>query len=441
MLATGTAVAQLTAFIAIPFISRSVAPDQYGQFTLWLTIVTVLSALASWRYEQAIVATVDDGEAKGLWRLCLAAATVSGAAAAACLLILYAVDGSLLMAMGWSAVLLPAGVTLSGMIFAYQESNNRESRYAIMAKSRALMGISTALFQVIGATLLGVGWALAAGFVLGTGLAVVYQAKHQEHDTRAEPIPRLTVLRRYRHFPLKLGPAQAMRSLSGALPVIVITIAGGVSAAAFYGISVRLVAAPATLIAGAMGSVYYQRAAAAHWRGGGLERLFRKTLLVSGTLGLTLVFGGWAVGPLLSTGFLGAEWSATAPYVQVGAAITGMTLAVGAVEKSSLIAGWLGSILLRQGLRLFAYLALLTATSVADLTPLIALRAMLAIEVGLFLVDVTVEFLATRSADRPPAAAIRAEGVATSSSSLLPMRAKAEGTAGRSGRPSGVNDP
>ena len=68
-LASGTAVSQLITIVAIPLISRLFDPDEFGVAALFLSIVTLLSVVATLRFEKAIVLPKSDDTAVNLFML------------------------------------------------------------------------------------------------------------------------------------------------------------------------------------------------------------------------------------------------------------------------------------------------------------------------------------------------------------------------------------
>ena len=68
-LMTGTALAQALAVLASPVLTRLYRPEDFGILALFMSIVGILSVVACWRYETAIVLTEKDEDATNLLAL------------------------------------------------------------------------------------------------------------------------------------------------------------------------------------------------------------------------------------------------------------------------------------------------------------------------------------------------------------------------------------
>lgn len=64
-------IAQLIAIAVYPIVTRIYSPEDFGEFTLFLSISSVLSILATGRYEPAIILPKKDEFGKSLFQLCL----------------------------------------------------------------------------------------------------------------------------------------------------------------------------------------------------------------------------------------------------------------------------------------------------------------------------------------------------------------------------------
>jgi len=68
-LMTGTALAQALAVLVAPVLTRLYKPEDFGILALFISIVGILSVVACWRYDQAIVLAEKDKDAANLLAL------------------------------------------------------------------------------------------------------------------------------------------------------------------------------------------------------------------------------------------------------------------------------------------------------------------------------------------------------------------------------------
>ena len=71
IVAAGSIFAQLVGVILAPIISRLYGPDAFGEFSLFLSIVTILEVVVCLKYDMAIVLPQDDETAGKLFWLSL----------------------------------------------------------------------------------------------------------------------------------------------------------------------------------------------------------------------------------------------------------------------------------------------------------------------------------------------------------------------------------
>ena len=70
-LITGTTVAQIIPFLISPILTRLYKPEEFGNFTLYMSFVSVFGVIATLRYDLAVVQPQDDADAKSIIILCL----------------------------------------------------------------------------------------------------------------------------------------------------------------------------------------------------------------------------------------------------------------------------------------------------------------------------------------------------------------------------------
>ena len=72
MLMSGTALAQVLPLLATPFITRFYSPQTYGTYAIYISITSILTIIASGRYQLAIVLPKKNSNAIQLLYACIA---------------------------------------------------------------------------------------------------------------------------------------------------------------------------------------------------------------------------------------------------------------------------------------------------------------------------------------------------------------------------------
>jgi len=326
-LLAGGALAQLVPLLLGPFIARLFTPEAMGLFTQFATMAAALAVAASLRYEQALPLARDDGEARALLalsaRLLVLAVLVSVPLAWA------------LHAAGWLPLpaLLPLAVLTAGVLQVLTLWANRAQRFQALAASRVVQWGGGAALQLALGWLLWQGfaagrdgaWALALAPLLAQGLASLWLLRPAPQGgwRAALGTGRAAVreaARRHKDFALVNTPHAFLGTVQDALAVALLVAWSGEAAAGFWGLALRYLKAPATLVGSAVSQALYPRLAAADAVEG--RRLVRQVMALLGAVGLALMAVLLIAGPWLFERVFGAPWReagelarALAPYI------------------------------------------------------------------------------------------------------------------------------
>jgi O-antigen/teichoic acid export membrane protein len=320
LLAGGVA-AQALPLLLGPWLTRLYTPQQFGQYALFAALALNLSVVACARYDYALPMAVDDAEARDLMALCLR--------------VLLAVAGlSLLLAtvLGLAGALahwvwLPFAVAAGGAVQWLTMWSTRAQRFPALAASRVVQHGGSAVVQAAaGVAQLG-GAGLAAGPVLG-GLAALAWLRSPaplggwRALLRVDRAACAAVGRKHRAFPLFNLPHAFAGALSDTLTVALLVAWTGETSAGFWGLAMRYLKAPATLVGGAVSQALYPRLAAAP--PADALAAVRRVMGVLALLALPLVALLLLAGPPLFALAFGEPWReagelarALAPYIGV----------------------------------------------------------------------------------------------------------------------------
>ena len=318
-LMSGTVVAQLVVMALMPILSRRYSTTDFGILAAFTSIVALVSAIATLRYDMAVMLPKETREAAILKSTATwIAFFVGGATTVVCMLLAVPLAEAFNApsAAPWLALTGLAAFTLAE-IGALTYWLNRHSRYADMAKNRVLQSGSTALAQLGLSFLkpLGAG-GLILGTIVGQGLAII-GLRRRSKDLRDHPRPtmaeRRALLARYHRMPLWNAPTALIDAVR--LNGINLVIAGiSISALGQFSMAWRMVEIPAALIGSALAQVFFQRLAVVP-RGemvGVVLASVRRAALF-GVLPFTLVF---ILSPRLFPFVFGPGWEDAGIYAQ-----------------------------------------------------------------------------------------------------------------------------
>lgn len=323
-LMTGTTLAQAIPIAISPILTRMYSPEEFGRFALYMAVVMIFSVLVTGRYELAILLPRQDRDALHIAAL---AVTLSIAISALLLLIVlfFALPIAELLGDAGLAPWLYWGPVSTLLVGVYQSLNywsNRKAQYKRLAISRTIQSGSVSLAQ------LGIGYSssgpvgLVGGQIIGQVLAtsvlarVILREDHA-HIQALRPRRSLVLAKKYINFPKYLIVAHGFNTSSGQMPVLLLAALFNTSAAGLFTLTQRVMAAPMSLIANALGDVFRQEASQAFIHQGQCKTIYQKTfkrlLLIS--LAPFSVF--FFVAPDLFAWVFGEQWRVAGEYAQI----------------------------------------------------------------------------------------------------------------------------
>ncbi|CAH0139056.1 hypothetical protein SRABI70_00238 [Pseudomonas sp. Bi70] len=304
-LMTGTGLAQILPIALSPILTRLYTPQEFGVFALYGSICAILAVFVTGKYELAIVIPKHDGEA-----INIAAVTFLSSLFVSLVLlgIVQIWSAAIVQLLGHPEVkswlyLVPATTLILGCYYALNFWANRRSRYKSMAISRVVQsGASCAVQLAAGVSKFGL-LGLIFGQMLGQLLSTFFLAKSLPRDER-KLLRRISLKRmrcvaqRYIGYPKYMVPGQAMSVGATEMPLLLLTIFFGAGVAGFYSLAQRVMAAPLSLVANAIGDVYRQKAADQYASNGECLAIFlgslkRLVLLAFLPMLPVLLFGPW----------------------------------------------------------------------------------------------------------------------------------------------------
>ena len=305
-LMAGGALAQALPLLLGPLLTRLYAPSEFGLYHLFAAVAANLAVVACARYEHALPLAQDDAEARALIALCRR--------------ILLAMIGlSAVAAIAWALALgapwplwLPAAVGALGWLSLATLAALRAQRFAALAASRVLQhGGGAALQAAAGGAGAGAVGLIVAPIVAALAAAALLPARLR--GSRHLPRAALReVARRHRAFPLLNTPHAFMGALQDTVAVALIAAWQGPAAAGFWGLSLRYLKAPATLVGGAVSQALYPALASGGSDGGVAtaqgRASVRRVMRTLALLALPLVLALWAFAPAAFAWAFGEDW-------------------------------------------------------------------------------------------------------------------------------------
>lgn len=324
ILASGTVMAQALAVAAAPILTRLYDPATFGVLGVFVAMVALVSLVAAWRYDLAIVLPKDDEDAANIFALgCSLVAFMTLLTALIMALagdwIVRLLGGSEFAPIIWW---LPVAVFAGGLfnVFSYWATRRKYFKRLTMSRISSSGGVAgTQIF----AGLAGAGAAgLIGGNVAGLSLATVVlgaqiyreDRKLIYHTTNTNKLKGMAL--EHQKFPKYAVPQSMLNTVSQNLPVFLLTGIFDPAVAGLYWLTHRLLQIPSVVIGDAVARVFYQRSVEIYHKRGDLLPIFtRSTLgLVAISVIPTAVILPFA--PVLFEAIFGSAWHQAGVYAQ-----------------------------------------------------------------------------------------------------------------------------
>jgi O-antigen/teichoic acid export membrane protein/SAM-dependent methyltransferase len=323
-LMTGNGLSQLINIAGTLVLARLFAPDAFGSFALFVTLVSFLSVLGGGRYELAIMLPERDEEAANV--LFLAVLVLTGVAGVS-LVMVASFHTPVARLLGddrlnlwlWAA---PVALFINGLYQVQGVWFGRMKRFRRVAMARVLQSLGIVLGQL---GLLAVhpgGFALVGGWIIGQSIGSLFLLSQLFYSdgsflwqARNWAIIREAV-GKYRNFPIYKAPHSFVSNASSQLVIVILRMFADLNLIGLYSIATRAVYLPVALIATSMNDVFYEKAAT-ELKQGGLERFVTRILRIQLVLAAPLLVVFAFDAKLIFGFFLGPKWVAAGTFAAI----------------------------------------------------------------------------------------------------------------------------
>lgn len=265
-LLSGSTIAQIITFLAIPVLTRIYTPQDFGFFAIYFSIATIISTISTGRYELAIMLPKHKKDAlsiiKGTFRIVFIISILSF------VLIAVLKNSDTIFTKFIKPTyfyFLPLSVLFMGLIKVYTQWYSRQKEFKLIAVSGIVQSGSTSGLNIISGLYFYLqSTGLFIGHIIGQffQLIIFYFRFQKNEKAEFKEIKKADIkiqLKENKNFPYYSAPMGLLNSISVDILIYVLNIFYSTTMVGLYTNASKVVNYPLNLITQSFTSVFYQK--------------------------------------------------------------------------------------------------------------------------------------------------------------------------------------
>lgn len=343
-LTTGMTIAQGISIAASPILTRIYTPEDFGVFALYIAIVTIISIIATGRYELAIMLPKKDEDALNIMVLSIGISLFVSLLFFGIILIFHTEILGLLGNTELSSWLyfIPISVFLTSIYQSLRLWLNRKSKY----KEMSVVSVSQSAVTVGSNLSLGLGKFGNGGLIIGhmigqfvavlmTGKAVTKESKTLFKKVNKDRI--ILLAKRYGSHPKYLIYSYGLASVYTQAPMFFIGRVFDFATLGFYSLANKFINLPGNLIANSLGDIFTQKAAEEYNEEGRFDGLLLSTVKNTFFISVIPFSIFFFLAPNIFAFVFGSTWLIAGEYAQILTIGAFFAFVATPVDKAALI--------------------------------------------------------------------------------------------------------
>ncbi len=322
---SGTSLGQSFVLITAPIVTRLYSPADFGDLSIFISIVSIFGVVVCLRYQMAMLIPDDNDEAATVLLLCFASIAIVTLISVFLIIIfgnpfLTLINAPTLKSLLW---LVPLAVAIQGTNLALYFWNTRKRKFTRMSLSVFLNKSSYATTQVgLGFLLQPLKMFLIGAYPVGALVSAVFLIVSTLKEDLTLFVRNINIKRiiqvafRYRKFPQYDLWSVLLNTISWQLPSFMLSAYFSSTIVGYYSFGNRLIRVPMSLVGQAISQVFFQRASKSRIDGDlsdVVEDVFNRLVRI----GLIPILILTIIGRELFVVVFGPQWSEAGVYVQI----------------------------------------------------------------------------------------------------------------------------
>lgn len=256
---SGVVLSQVIAVIGSLILARLYSPEQFGQLSLFISIVSILSILATLRYENTLIILKQNSMIKYILSFLYLFALLF-IISIFFIFLLLGEDLRLYLKIDKFYIYIPITILIYAYFQISTNLNVRKKNFSTIAKSKILMAFIALSTQIL-FFYLDFELGLIYGYMLGyfIVLFLLYKNISNPFSLTIDKIKTTALLKKYSYFVKHALPADFINNLSTNITPILIAMWFDMKIAGLYFLGYRIVNLPLQLIGATVAKVYFQK--------------------------------------------------------------------------------------------------------------------------------------------------------------------------------------
>jgi O-antigen/teichoic acid export membrane protein len=281
---SGTAISQIISIAITPILTRNYTPEDFGFYTTFIAIYSLLCSFATGKFERVILLSKDIKDIIIVSSLCLLTSLVFSFT---CLFLFFIASlvfdfgkwGIEILLFKWLYI-IPAFLIIYAVNTVFLTFLNYEKNFKEISKSRVIKTFVSISVSVTCIYFLKDMGGLILGEILGLFISTIYlfpKLKFLFQFKKEISSHFYNFIIRYRNFPLYNIPTDLLNNSSSQVPVFFLSPIYGVNVTGQYSLMKRMLDAPVTLLSSSVLEVFRQKASEQFIKNGDCRNLLLKT--------------------------------------------------------------------------------------------------------------------------------------------------------------------
>lgn len=361
-LMTGTTIAQAMPIAISPILTRIYTPEDFGIFAIYMAVVSIISIIATGRYEMAIMLPKEEEDVTSIVKLTLLILSTITVILFLIVIIFNQTITNLIENKEISNWLyfLPISIFLVGLYQVYNYLLIREKNFKRLSTNKIIVSATNASTQLGYGIIISNGFGLLFGNIISYIISIYFIIKskvvNKYFNFKGNSIKK--VAKEYQNFPKYDVPSVLVNVVANQLPILALGKYFGLGVVGLYSLMYKVLMMPISLLSSTVLDVFKQRATEDYNKYGNCKDIYIKTFKSLVLLGIVpfTILGVWA--PEIFAFVFGDKWRVAGEFAQLMTPVLYLKLIVSPLSYTLYIVG-------KQKLNLIGQICLLIVTIIS----------------------------------------------------------------------------